>query len=163
MTSDRFLILKAFVFFLVVTFMTSFADAEIASFAGEWKILEAYDTLDGTTPRDLPSSIGRPLIFKIMVSEKNPTDTLDLAFKVGNNMRTTIKVTDQPSSSSASIQIGLIMSTMMMPPQDQYEFEMFLSGALPKMNTMTLESDGQELLLTGESKIVLQAVDMSAV
>jgi hypothetical protein len=161
MTSVCFL--KVFLVFLVVTIMTSLSDAEIASFSGEWRVLEAYDTVDGAIPRELPSSLGRPLIFKMSVSENSPTDTLDLAFKVGNNMRTSIKVTAEPSPSSASIQIGLIMSTMMMPPQDQYEFEMFLSGSLPKMSTMTLESDGQELLLTGESKIVLQAVDMAAV
>jgi hypothetical protein len=155
--------LKAFFVFLVVPVMTSLSNAEIAAFAGEWKILEAYDTVDGTAPRELPSSIGRPLIFNMIISETSPTDTLDLAFKVGNNMRTSIKVSEETSPSSASIQVGLIMSTMMMPPQDQYEFEMFLSGALPKMTTMTLESDGQELLLTGESKIVLQLVDMSAV
>ncbi|KAG7359920.1 metA domain containing protein [Nitzschia inconspicua] len=145
---------------LVATIMS--VSADISKFTGEWKILEAYDSVDSTIPRELPTSVGHSLVFKVTLSDNNPSDTLNLGCKVGNSLRTSVKITAEQDN-SASVEVGPIMSTMMMPPEDQYEFEMYLNGALPKMTTMTLGNDGQELLMTGEAKVVLQFVDTSVV
>jgi META domain len=153
---------KTFLVFILATVLSTMVNADIYNFAENWKVLEAYDTIDSTTPRELPSSLGHAPVFHISRSDKSPTDTLNLGCKVGNSMRTSVKITGVgDDANSVSIQVGLVMSTMMMPPEDQYGFEMFLSGALPKMTSMTLE--GQELVMAGDAKIVLQAVETSDV
>jgi hypothetical protein len=150
-------------FFAVILMAFTIVNAEISSFVGNWMILEVYDTVTSPSPRELPTSAG-PFIFKFLINEQNPSDTLNVSFKIGNIMRTTLKILDDDeASSSATIEVGLLMSTQMMPAQDQFQFEMFLSKALPKMTDMILDDAGEEMILIGDSKIVLQAVDTSDV
>jgi hypothetical protein len=138
--------------------MTS-VTAEITSYVGNWKVLEVYETVISDTPRTLPAN--GPFVFRFTINEQSPEDTLNVGLKVGNTMRTSVKILDEPNDNEASIQVGLMMSTQMMPPQDQFQFEMFLSRALPKMTTMKLNSDQTEMLLEGDAKFVLQATDTS--
>ncbi|KAL3923670.1 MAG: hypothetical protein SGILL_001525 [Bacillariaceae sp.] len=139
-----------------ILFMTT-VNAEISSYVGVWKVTEVYDSSDRTTPRELPTT-GGPFVFKFALNDKSPTDTLSVGVKIGNQMRTSILILDEEDS-TASIKVGLLMSTQMMPPQDQFQFEMFLSKALPKMTTMSLDDAQQQMLLVGEARMVLQAVD----
>ena len=147
-------------FLALIVLMATSASAEISSFVGNWKVLEVYDSIDSTTPRELPSN--GPFVFRFAINDKHPEDTLSVGIKVGNTMRTSVNVLEEKDL-EAEIHVGLMMSTQMMPPQDQFQFEMFLSKAIPKMTVMKLNADKSEMVLEGDAKIVLAATDTADV
>ena len=53
-----------------------------------------------------------------------------------------------------SVQVGPIMSTMMMPPEDIFKLEQFMSKELPKMTKIYLADDDNKLILEGAARTV---------
>eukprot|EP00539_Tryblionella_compressa_P006340 CAMPEP_0178762348 /NCGR_PEP_ID=MMETSP0744-20121128/16486_1 /TAXON_ID=913974 /ORGANISM="Nitzschia punctata, Strain CCMP561" /LENGTH=158 /DNA_ID=CAMNT_0020417003 /DNA_START=170 /DNA_END=646 /DNA_ORIENTATION=+ len=150
-------------YFAICFAMMASAMADITALVGEWKVAEIYDTLNDLEPRELPTSTGGPFVFKL-TPKGNDEDTLILATRIGNSMRTSINVlNDDAATGNSNIKVGLVIGTKMMPAPDLYELETFLSEALPKMDTMTVSADGQEMVMTGTSKIVLEAVETTDV
>ena len=104
-----------------------------------------------------------PLAFTVsaQAAEYSPGAS-DTEIKIGNTMRTSVNVLEEKDG-EAEIHVGLMMSTQMMPPQDQFQFEMFLSKAIPKMTVMKLNAEKSEMVLEGDAKIVLEATDTADV
>ncbi len=136
---------------LVVMVVATTSATELSAVIGDWTVAQIYDSPTGTDPLDMPTT-GGPYVFHFKEKEGS-TDSLSFYTKIGNSMRSNVRVI----SGSDDIEFGLLLSSKMMPEASQYRLEMYLSQYLPKMTTVTVTSDGQQLILTGEGRIVCDA------
>jgi hypothetical protein len=144
--SNRILLIALII---IMVFATPSA-TELSSIIGDWKVVQIYDSPTGTEPLDLPTT-GGPFIFHF-VGKVDSTDSLSFYTKIGNTMRGDVQFTSD--SSSNGIQFGPILSSRMMPEASQFMLEMYLSQYLPKMTTLSVSGDGQQLILIGEGRII---------
>lgn len=138
-----------------LTIMAALATAsatELSSVIGAWKITEIYDGPAGADPLEMPTT-GGPFLFHFREKEGS-TDSLWFYTKIGNNIRSAVQFTE----GSDDVKFGALMSTQMMPGESLYRLETYLSLYLPKMTALTVSSDGQQLVLTGEGRIFCDAV-----
>lgn len=126
---------------LITVLLLNFAMAT-SQFTGAWKLLSAQD--ENNNAVTLPSGQ-----YALKVKEKDERH-LDIFIKVGNSLRGEVTLEGEDH-----ISVSGIMSTMMMPPEPQYLFEMYLSKALPKMTNLIL--DGNKLIFEGEGRIEFES------
>jgi hypothetical protein len=119
---------------VVVLMMTPSVAAKPSSFVGTWKLDQLYDGTDA--PVAVPTS--KDFILSLTPSGDGSADHYQLSIQIGNSLSSLVQVTD-PTASSTAIHIKFVRSTMMMPPQELFTLEMFLTDAFPKMETITLE------------------------
>jgi hypothetical protein len=119
----------------------------VSPYAGSWQVAEAFDeSFEAVT---LPEGT---FFFNIEEKEDDPK-VLILHVKVGNSMRTQVTLLD-----NNKVEIGGLMSTMMMPTEPLFRLETYLSNTLPKITTLELihsnEYRGDQLVFGGQGKIV---------
>merc|ERR1712157_71978 len=70
--------------------------------------------------------------------------------KIGNNLRTSVTMitsVENNDSQEKTIEVGPVMSTMMMPPRELFDLEMFLSDALPKSDRLELKEEEDDVTM----------------
>ena len=154
---------------VTTTMASSSTKASIAdAVSGEWKLRELWEETE-----EAPLSItrdGQPYVMRIVPSEgpssTNPTTTtLGLSVKVGNNMRTQIRIPENSinvvgGSTTTKIEIDSVGSTRMMPgTEEKRQLENFLSRNLPKMTSMRVlgVGGGEEEEEEREPALVLES------
>jgi hypothetical protein len=130
--------------FLLFFITLNFAMA-VSPFVGTWKLVETYD--EDMHQVDLP---GGSFSFKIKETEES--NRLMLAIKVGNQMSAPIFLEGDGESSPQSISFKGMRSTMMMPAENLFKLETYLTNTLPKMDSMSIENE--ILTFNGEGKII---------
>lgn len=146
--------------------------ADLSKYMGEWKLTELYN--DQQEPVEIPSS-SEGFVLHLLGKEddvdgsNSNANSLVLYTHIGNNLRTTVEFVDDNNDDGGddddedSIKIGMIASTMMMPPPEMYALEQYLSTYLPSMTSIQVSGDGEELVLMGAGRIVAVAVAKAAV
>jgi len=138
--------MQRFVTFLLLAVLLP-AVAMSAKYDGMWKFESAVD--EAHAPVTIPGS------FSVVVRSESD-ERYALSVRVGNSMRADMRVqAGQEGAAVDHVHIGDCMSTMMMPPENLFKFEQFLTTGLPKMQTITLSEDGNKMILEGASKITL--------
>jgi hypothetical protein len=132
---------------LLLVFLTLNIAMAASPFVGKWNLVEIYS--ENMTPETLPAGS-----YHFTIQEQD-TKHLRLNIKVGNNMATSVTLEGGESdAASRTVTIGGVMSTMMMPSDEQFKLETYLSNMLPKITSMTIVDD--TLTMEGEGKIVCQ-------
>eukprot|EP00980_Cylindrotheca_fusiformis_P012188 scaffold2962_cov126-Cylindrotheca_fusiformis.AAC.4 len=112
-------------------------------FVGEWHLVELIDAKTGNT-LPLPNQIMTVKLQSISETE------LSLGIKVGNSMGSTITLVDTTTATSAEIKVGPVVSTKMMPPQELWDVEQFLTKTLETVNKMEISNQEDNLVLEGD-------------
>jgi SpoVK/Ycf46/Vps4 family AAA+-type ATPase len=128
--------------------MVSVAEAAATKAVGEWKLTEVRRA------NEEPLSItedGDSYVMKLVPNASDET-SLRVSIKVGNSMRTGIKILEEDESSQQQkIEIDFVMGTRMMPgSEEKARLEDYLSQELPKMDSMEVKSD-KLLVLSSEA------------
>eukprot|EP00429_Kryptoperidinium_foliaceum_P020268 CAMPEP_0176033244 /NCGR_PEP_ID=MMETSP0120_2-20121206/16418_1 /TAXON_ID=160619 /ORGANISM="Kryptoperidinium foliaceum, Strain CCMP 1326" /LENGTH=128 /DNA_ID=CAMNT_0017366569 /DNA_START=204 /DNA_END=590 /DNA_ORIENTATION=- len=127
--------------------------ADRTDFIGKWEIVEA---LDGEmNPFSLPDGN-----YFMTLQDAGDGETLSASIKVGNSMRTRIQFTGS-SEEGDTIQVGGLMSTMMMPPAKLFQLEQYFSKTMPKMDLVQKETveDETRMVFSGDGKMVWKQVE----
>merc|ERR1711862_200586 len=81
-----------------------------------------------------------------MDGEEDGKASYNLGIKIGNNLRTRLMITSSGNESQEkTVEVGPVMSTMMMPPRELFDLEMFLSDAFPKTNRLELKEEEEDV------------------
>jgi len=128
--------------------MVSVAEAAATKAVGEWKLTEVRSA------NEEPLSItedGDSYVMKV-VPNKGDEASLGVSIRVGNVMRTGIKILEEDESSQQQkIEIGFVMGTRMMPgSEEKAQLENYMTVELPKMDSMEVKSD-KLLVLSSEA------------
>ena len=115
-------------------------------FVGSWQIDEIFN--ESMEQLTLPSGT-----YMFHINETDSPDTLRLGIKVGNSMSTKIML-QGGDNYSENVRFGGLMSTMMMPSEDKFKLESYLSSTLPKISLITVSASGDTLTMEGGGKIV---------
>ena len=132
--------------------VSSMADKQL--FVGKWKLIEAYD--EQMQLFDLPEGD-----FFWELEDTDDGDSLSAFIKVGNSMRTTINFLST-TTAGEDISMGLLMSTMMMPPEPLFRLETYLSDVMPKMTLLQQQettignNTTKTITFSGVGKLVCQ-------
>ena len=149
--------MKLFSFLFVTTTALTLLShaAAVSPFAGTWLIQEIYD--ESMEQKSLPDGQ-----YTFAISQAEDEEHLRLGIRVGNSMSSHITLLEEaeeesssPSTIKQSVQVGGMMSTMMMPPDELFKLEVLLSDIVPQTKTMVLENENHTLTFLGEAgKIV---------
>ena len=90
-----------------------------------------------------------------MVVRSESADSYKLSLRLGNTLHADMKIAESEDAHDG-VQVGPIMSTMMMPPTAIFELEQFMSKELPKMTQIFLADEDNKLILEGNSRIVFE-------
>ncbi|CAB9510164.1 expressed unknown protein [Seminavis robusta] len=78
-----------------------------------------------------------------------------ISLRIGNSLRADMKVTNNNNSGGHdTVHFGDVMSTMMMPPENIFKLEQFLTANLPKMNEIYLTDQDDKLIVEGPTRLV---------
>jgi hypothetical protein len=137
---------------LLIAFLTLNIAMAASPFVGSWNLVEIYS--ENMTPETLP-----PGSYHFKIQEQDP-EHLQLNIKVGNNLGSSITLLEGSDNNASfqKVRIGGVRSTMMMPPENQFKLETYLSNMLPKITSITIVDD-TTLILEGEGKIVCQQLN----
>ena len=114
-------------------------------FVGDWDLTQTLD--EESHQRALPPEQN----FQFHI-EEHMEGLLTLSTRLGNTMRTKITLKGGASPESQQVEIGNVLSTMMMPAPEVFEVEKYLSKTLPTITKMEIR-DGQ-LLFEGKGTVV---------
>lgn len=130
--------------------ITMVSIAEASTFAvGEWKLKEVWRE-NAAEPLSITRD-GESYIMKIYPAEEKHPDSHRFSIKVGNSMSSSMKIVEEEGNKQ-KINIGFVMSTRMMPgSEEKRELEGYLSDQLPKMTSIRVKGEGEELVLSSES------------
>jgi len=116
--------------------------------AGDWKLKEIWDSQHSDKPRPLPTGSGHGA-FTFHISEQSDDNDIiwNLSVRIGNNMRTTIKLMgngndDLATSSKKKIEVGPVMGTRMLVSEELTRLENYLSAYLPQMKFVEVSPGG---------------------
>lgn len=131
----------AFLFFLLPAAMA-------ARYDGVFKLLEAWD--ENSLAVDIPGDFN-------LVLQSEDESHYNLSLRIGNSLGARMAVETNPSGPDG-VDVGPIMSTMKMPPENIFKLEQFMTSALEKATTIQLDQDKSHLVFEGEGteKIVFQ-------
>jgi hypothetical protein len=119
-----------------------------AQYDGMFKLTEVEDA--NRSPVSIPSS-AKPFM---MIRSEDDTHYM-LSLRLGNSMRASMNIIRaETEGEHDGVQVGPIMSTMMMPPEDIFKLEQFMSKEMPKMTKIFLADEDNKLVLEGEARIV---------
>ena len=127
-----------------------------ATYDGIFKLSEAING-EGES---VPLVNGKP--FVLVVRSESPTHYA-MSLRLGNSLRCDMKVSPSTDASAHDrVHVGDVMSTMMMPPENIFKVEQFLTSYLPNSTDIYLSDDGDTLTLEGDGKIVFAREDSHA-
>lgn len=117
-------------------------------FEGLWEVEDGHRSeLQLVTPKD------KPVTFSIKSSGKGDGNEYKLVASVKNRFMGTVRVVKMSKDGNkASVTVGGLASTRMMPPKDLVAAEDFVSKVFPTIETM--EFEGDKLLLLGKDVLV---------
>jgi hypothetical protein len=142
----------------VFTFLANLwiAMADKEAFVGKWKIVDALD--EEFQPFVLPAG---DFYMELMAATttSGADDFLSVSIKIGNSLGTKIKF-GEVTAEGDSITVDYVVSSRMMPPENLFRLETFLTNTLPKMTTAKTETlDGTtQMTLSGMGKLSFEKV-----
>ena len=115
--------------------------ASCVNYAGTYKLSSAFEN---GSPVHIP-----PGNFLLQVREADTPNVYPFGIKIGNSLGSTFSVS---GDDDRTVAVGLMRSTMMMPPPDMFELEKALSRIMPTLTSIQLEED--HLVLEGDNAVL---------
>jgi hypothetical protein len=122
-------------------------EGKTKGFVDEWKLIEAIN--DSGTAVAIPE--GHDIVLHLDVGPDE--NQYDFSLRVANTLRC-IGIKEE----GGGIKMGMVMSTMMEPPPELREIEMFLSSSLSNVTHMELQENSNLLILNGGDSSGLKLV-----
>jgi hypothetical protein len=116
-----------------------------AKYDGMFKLTEAYQD-------DHLVTIPPGKSFTMMLRSEDESHYA-ISLRLGNSLRSKMSVVSSEDGKD-SLHMGDVMSTMMMPPEDVFRVEQFLTSNLPKMTSIYFSDNDEKLIMEGEAKVV---------
>lgn len=129
------------------------AVAMAGKYAGTYVLQEA--TNENNEPVHVPGHFD--LVLRSEGKDGDEDGSYGMSLRIGNALRARVRISESSAGGPEAIDIGPIMSTMMMPPENLFKLEQFMSHALPEMTTIELGQDGKLTLTSeGSEKVVFE-------
>lgn len=114
-----------------------------AKYDGVYQLQEALD--ENSVAVNIPGK------FNLVLRSESDETNYEMSLRIGNALRAHVQITSNEEGGGADeLKIGPIMSTMMMPPEDLYRLEQYMSKSLPTMTSIEFGVDDEKLTISGD-------------